>query len=51
VQGLVDQVGQASLEAAQGFPVGLALGAFALVVGAPFGVGADLRDRDYVDAS
>jgi hypothetical protein len=42
--GAVDQVGEASFEAAQGFSVGLALGAFAQVVGAAFGVGADLGD-------
>ena len=46
--GAVDAVGDSSFEAAQRFAAGLAFGAFALVVGAAFGVTADLGDRDRV---
>ena len=46
VQGLVYDVGEASLQAADGLAAALSFGAFALVVGAAFGVGADLGDRD-----
>jgi len=46
--GAVDEVGEAPFQAAEGFAFGLAFGAFALVVGAAFGVGADLGDRDCV---
>jgi hypothetical protein len=51
----VDGVGQASFQAAEGFSGCLALGEFASVVGAAFGVVAELDDghdvEDSVDAS
>jgi hypothetical protein len=37
VQGLVDDVGESSFEAAKGFTAALSFGAFELVVGAAFG--------------
>jgi hypothetical protein len=46
VQGLVYDVGEASLQAADGLAAALSFGAFALVVGVAFGVDADLGDRD-----
>jgi hypothetical protein len=48
---LEDCVGQASFEAAQGFHRGLAGGEFASVVGAAFGVVADLDDGHDVQDS
>jgi hypothetical protein len=46
----VDDVGEAPLEAAQGFFAGLALSPFALVVGPPGGLAvADLGDGHHVD--
>ena len=45
----VDQVRQPSFEAAEGFAAGFAFGSFALVVGAAFGVCADLGDRYRVE--
>ena len=44
-QASVHDVGQASFEAAQGFPAGLPFGAFALVVGASLGLVTDFGDR------
>ena len=45
----VDQVREPSFEAAEGFPAGFAFASFALVVGAAFGVCADLGDRYRVE--
>ena len=42
----VDDIGESSLEAAHGFAVGLSFSTFASVVGAAFGVGADLGECD-----
>lgn len=44
----VDGVGQASFQTAHGFFMSFAGGAFALVVGAAFGVVPDLGQRHYV---
>jgi antitoxin YefM len=48
-QGAEDDVGEPALEAAQRLPARLSFGAFACVVGAAFGVGADLGDGDRVE--
>ena len=48
-QRAVDQVREPSFEAAEGFAAGFAFGSFALVVGAAFGVCADLGDRYRVE--
>jgi hypothetical protein len=48
-QGGEHDVGQFPFQAAQGFAVGFAGGSLALVVGAAFGVAADLGDRDRVE--
>ena len=42
-------VGQSPFQAAEGFAFGFAGGAFAFVVGAAFGVAADLGQRDRVE--
>jgi hypothetical protein len=47
--GLVDEVGEPSLEAAHRFAFGLALGSFAFVVGAALGLFADLSEGDCVE--
>jgi hypothetical protein len=46
----MDDVGQVSFQAAAGFLRGLGLGQLALVVGLPGAGGADLADRDQVQA-
>jgi hypothetical protein len=48
-QRAVDQVRQPSFEAAEGFAAGFAFGSFAEIVGAAFGVCADLGDRYRVE--
>jgi hypothetical protein len=44
-----DAAGEVAFEAAEGFAVGLAFGAFAFEVGLGFGVAARAGDRDAVD--
>jgi hypothetical protein len=48
-QRAVDQVRQPSFEAAEGFAAGFAFGSFPQIVGAAFGVCADLGDRNRVE--